>query len=169
MQKDEVQAFRRARLEAAAGKAGSKAALGRLLGYLDGAMVGQMLRGERPITEGTVAKLEAKAGFRGWFSQAEPSSPSNIGMHPAEEQLLEDVRALLPEDRVRFLEEIHARAEQMREHEKLVLERVGVKRPAPGKERAHSEIVHTPKSAGGVTYGEGRTANRPRTGKLLRK
>jgi len=36
---------------------GGKAALGRLLGYKDGAYVGQMLRGERPITEKTIAQL----------------------------------------------------------------------------------------------------------------
>lgn len=64
---ERVQKHRRERLEAAAEKAGGKAALGRLLGYKDGAFVGQMLRGERPVTEETVLKLEAKPAYKGWF------------------------------------------------------------------------------------------------------
>lgn len=36
---------------------GNKAALGRRLGYRDGSFVGQMLRGEKPITEITWARL----------------------------------------------------------------------------------------------------------------
>jgi len=68
MDSDARQQHRRERLEKAADKAGGKAALGRLLGYKDGAFVGQMLRGERPVTEDTVEKLEAKPGFRDWFS-----------------------------------------------------------------------------------------------------
>lgn len=66
---DEVQAARRERLRLAAEKAGGKAALGRLLGYLDGAYVGQMIRGERPVKEDTVWKLEQKPGFQSWFKE----------------------------------------------------------------------------------------------------
>jgi len=69
MNTEELQLKRRGRLEAAAEKAGGKAQLGRLLGYKDGAYIGQMLRGERPIKEDTVLKLESKPGFRGWFTQ----------------------------------------------------------------------------------------------------
>lgn len=36
---------------------GSKAAMGRRLGYRDGSFVGQMLRGDKPITETTWARL----------------------------------------------------------------------------------------------------------------
>ncbi len=50
---------------------GSKAALGRALGYRDGAFVGQMLRGERPITEKTVDQIHALVGCKGWFEQEE--------------------------------------------------------------------------------------------------
>lgn len=39
------------RLKIAATRMGGNAALGRALGYVDGAYIGQMLRGERPITE----------------------------------------------------------------------------------------------------------------------
>lgn len=63
-----LQKYRRERLAEAAKKAGSNTALGKLLGYFDGAYIGQMLRGDRPITEDTVFKLEAKTGFRGWFT-----------------------------------------------------------------------------------------------------
>jgi len=48
-------------LEEAAKRLRGKASLGRALGYLDGAYVGQMIRGERPVTEKT---LEAMAGIR---------------------------------------------------------------------------------------------------------
>lgn len=50
---------------------GSKAALGRALGYQDGSLVGQMLRGERPITEKTVDRIVTMSGgrYRGWFSE----------------------------------------------------------------------------------------------------
>lgn len=74
MATDEVQTARRARLQLAAEKVGGKAALGRLLGYVDGAFVGQMLRGDRPVTEDTVVKLEQKPGFHAWFSGGEKAS-----------------------------------------------------------------------------------------------
>lgn len=64
---DSVQEWRRKRLASAAEKQGGKAELGRALGYKDGAFVGQMLRGERPITEKTVSALEAIRGYAGWF------------------------------------------------------------------------------------------------------
>lgn len=54
---------------------GNKAALGRALGYRDGAFVGQMLRGERPITEKTVDQINALPGGKGWFVTASNVSP----------------------------------------------------------------------------------------------
>lgn len=48
--------------------AGNKAALGRALGYRDGAFVGQMLRGERPITEKTIDQIHELPGGKGWFN-----------------------------------------------------------------------------------------------------
>lgn len=48
---------RKARLGQAAARLGGKAALGRRLGYKNGAFVGQMIRGERPITEKTLRAL----------------------------------------------------------------------------------------------------------------
>lgn len=50
--------WRKSRLAALAEKFDGNSALGRLLGYKDGALVGQMLRGKRPITEKTIAKAE---------------------------------------------------------------------------------------------------------------
>jgi hypothetical protein len=56
-----------------------KAALGRALGFADGAFVGQMVKGLRPITEKTVAQAEALRGgkFVGWFQRgpAEAQAP----------------------------------------------------------------------------------------------
>lgn len=60
--------FRKERLRAAAKKAGSQSALGKLLGYVDGSPIGQMLRDERPISEQTIEKIEALDGFSYWFS-----------------------------------------------------------------------------------------------------
>lgn len=54
---------------------GNKAALGRALGYRDGAFVGQMLRGERPISEKTISQIHALPGGAGWFSDDGNVSP----------------------------------------------------------------------------------------------
>lgn len=64
----DLQEWRRQRLNALADKMLGKAALGRALGYRDGAYVGQMISGLRPITEKTIAAAEALPGARGWFS-----------------------------------------------------------------------------------------------------
>ena len=61
--------WRRRRLADLAKEVGSNAELGRLLKYKDGAYVRQMIAGERPITEKTVAKAEALPGYAGWFDQ----------------------------------------------------------------------------------------------------
>lgn len=45
------------RLQIASDRVGGDAPLGRLLGYKDGAFIGQMLRGEKPITEKTIKKI----------------------------------------------------------------------------------------------------------------
>lgn len=47
------------RLRVAARKSGGNASLGRRLGYKDGAYIGQMLRGERPITEHVMMKISS--------------------------------------------------------------------------------------------------------------
>lgn len=60
--------WRRKRLGDLAKKIGSNAELGRLLKYKDGAYVRQMIAGERPITEKTIAKAEALPGCAGWFT-----------------------------------------------------------------------------------------------------
>lgn len=57
---------------------GTKADLGRALGYKNGAFVGQMLRGDRPITEKTTGQVHAMRGgrFKGWFDAAQVPSTS---------------------------------------------------------------------------------------------
>jgi len=60
---------------------GNKAALGRALGYKDGAFVGQMLRGERPITEKTVNQIQGLIGGRGWFAM--DGAPAQVNQEPA--------------------------------------------------------------------------------------
>lgn len=70
-----LQTWRMKRLEAMVEREGGKAAAGRKLGYRDGAFVGQMLRGERPITEKTVMAAHALSGYGGWFDPADTVVP----------------------------------------------------------------------------------------------
>ena len=63
----EIQAHRIKRLAAMVEREGGKAKTGRKLGYRDGAFIGQMLRGERPITEKTVLAVHALSGYMGWM------------------------------------------------------------------------------------------------------
>lgn len=48
---------RASNLSLACKRVGGKAALGRMLGYRDGAYIGQMLRGQRPITDVVLERL----------------------------------------------------------------------------------------------------------------
>ena len=85
MDLDEKSEWRRARLYDLAQKFGGNAALGRLLDYKDGAFVGQMIRGIRPITEKTINTAEALPGCAGWFSAENKSQPPvtlNLDEHP---------------------------------------------------------------------------------------
>ena len=62
--------YRIERLEAAINQVsgGDRTEFGRKLGYKDGAFIRQMLAGSRPVTEKTVAKIEALHGMSGWFT-----------------------------------------------------------------------------------------------------
>lgn len=67
---DDLEKLRIERLNALCLKVGGKAACGRLLGYADGAFVGHMLRGIRPITEKTINKIHSMGGeFEHWFDR----------------------------------------------------------------------------------------------------
>ena len=74
-----TQEERIARLQVGVTRVGGKAALGRALGYKDGAFVGQMLRGERPITEKTMQAASAVRALQDLFSW----TPSDAGAAPA--------------------------------------------------------------------------------------
>lgn len=67
MDADQLAEWRISRMKALAAAHGGKAALGRALGYRDGAFVGHMLSGHRPITEKTMQVIEALPGRAGWF------------------------------------------------------------------------------------------------------
>jgi len=75
-----VAEFRRSRLEALAKRYGGNSPLGRALGFRDGAYIGQMLRGERAISEKLIEKAETLQGCKGWFNQSGvvplPSAPA---------------------------------------------------------------------------------------------
>jgi len=75
----QIQAWRVQRLQAMARKEGGNSALGRRLGYRDGAFVGQMLRGERPISERTVLAIHDLPGYAGWFDDSQQQEERNMG------------------------------------------------------------------------------------------
>jgi len=83
MDAEELAAWRIERLIALAKKIGGQAALGRALGYKDGAFVGQMIRGERPVTEKTVLAAEALPGCSGWFTASQNIVATNVAAAPA--------------------------------------------------------------------------------------
>ncbi len=63
--------YRIERLLAAVGSknfGGNVTSFARALGFKDGAFVRQLLAGQRPITEKTIAKIEALPGLSGWFN-----------------------------------------------------------------------------------------------------
>lgn len=74
------QEARRKLLQAAAKRLGGNARLGRKLGYYDGAFIGQMLRGERPISEKTVEALRSVPQIRDLLANA----TSILGYVPAD-------------------------------------------------------------------------------------
>jgi hypothetical protein len=144
---DGVQRWRQERLKALAAKIGSKAELGRLLGYRDGAFVGQMLAGIRPITEKTVQAAEKLRGpngesFRGWFSRAAdgppppPATGFNAPPSPEELELLDNFRHMLDRDREELAEEIAKRAERAKADIADYLRRMGIT-PKKQKETNH--------------------------------
>ena len=81
-------AKRREMIQLAADALGGKAALGRELGYVDGAYVGQMIRGERPVTEKTLRALSRLRPFAkkveelGLFQTPGAAREPNVGYGP---------------------------------------------------------------------------------------
>lgn len=88
MPKTDLQAIRRERLAELLREkyAGNKTALGKALGYKDGAYIGQWLRALRPISEKSVEAIERATHSRGWFhgtaqqQQIEATTGSNVAM-----------------------------------------------------------------------------------------
>jgi hypothetical protein len=151
MDSDERQQHRRDRLAAAAAKCGGKAALGRLLGYKDGAFVGQMLRGERPVTEDTVEKLEAKPSFRAWFStdnyQREVTEPSvdysgAQFLSALEHDVLHALRVLPLDEQQEIANDLMHRAERLTQAVERLLAQRGM--PVTGFASATRAAEHLP-------------------------
>jgi hypothetical protein len=153
---EQLQAWRRTRLEALANKLGGKAALGRKLGYVDGAFVGQMISGLRPVTEKTIRAAEALQGCRGWFSFLPPEEmPSPADKYA---QVLRDLEDIPPPRRHRLLDEIQEAADQAREAAAYLSAREG-KQPQQEPESAAD------KSARVAASGEAATVGRPASSK----
>lgn len=75
---EDINQFRMGRLKDLADRFGGKASLGRAMGYKDGAFIGQMLRGERLITEKTVMIAEALPGCHRWFDPSKAGGGHEI-------------------------------------------------------------------------------------------
>jgi hypothetical protein len=78
MNETALQLHRRHRLELAVTHltGGNVTALGRLLGYRDGAFVRQMLSGNRAVSDKTVRAIEALRGMEGWFAGRPSAAPA---------------------------------------------------------------------------------------------
>jgi hypothetical protein len=75
---------RKRRLADLAAAKGGPQKLGKLLGYADGSYVGQMISGNRPITEKTVAKIHGMRGLAGWFYTPHASSTAHQVAEPTQ-------------------------------------------------------------------------------------
>lgn len=82
------QEWRKKRLTDLSKVKGGNASLGRMLGYRDGAYVGQMIGGLRPITEKLVEKIQQMHGLSNWFTK-ESTEPVLAHQGPK----LEEIRA----------------------------------------------------------------------------
>jgi hypothetical protein len=69
MSENSEQKWRQRRLTDLAREKGGNASLGRLLGFNDGAYIGQMISGHRPITEKLIEKVHGLYGLSGWFDR----------------------------------------------------------------------------------------------------
>lgn len=85
---------RRELLSRAVDLAGGKAALGRKLGYLDGAFIGQMLNGKRAITEKTLRELANVRELKPLFESRQSDSASPADAAPPEPDLRTALRVL---------------------------------------------------------------------------
>lgn len=118
---------------------GGTSGLAAAAGWANGNYVRQLIRGNRPITEKTIEKLESLRGskFKGWFSSSPLSNPadggatrnSNQGALRTEEpapsafgtpvppeirRLLDDLADLPPSKASRYMDLIHQEAEEAR-------------------------------------------------------
>lgn len=140
MDLEDVKKFRQNRLTAAAKKAGGKAALGRLLNYGDGSYIGQMTRGDRPISEETVFALEALPGYEGWFSNAAapPVRHADVGTSRVPPQVVRLWNYLDDAGRAAVLAELKAHAIRALGHKELAERETTPSRP-PDAERTLRE------------------------------
>lgn len=67
MNSDDVQTWRQKRMADFAAAMGGDKTAGQKLGFRDGAYIGQMVKGKRPITEKTIGKVQKIRGFDKWF------------------------------------------------------------------------------------------------------
>lgn len=81
MNKELVQKHRRERLEALAAEFGGYAALGRALGFRDGAFISQMCKGKRNITEDFVTTCHQMPKYEDWFFACTGVFTSELVLH----------------------------------------------------------------------------------------
>lgn len=69
------QHWRRERLQDLVSEVGGKASCGRMLGFRDGAYIGQMLGGIRPVTEKFIDRVHELPGRSRWFAHKSDAAP----------------------------------------------------------------------------------------------
>lgn len=106
MTKEEIQEFRRARLQELANLVGGYATLGRMLGYRDGAYVAQLAKGRRAINEDFVNNCEQIPGYAGWFHIHGTTTPADLFSPELQAHLLR-----LEPDQLRRIENLLRSAE----------------------------------------------------------
>lgn len=92
--------LRKELLEALARAAGGNAALGRKLGYKDGALIWQMLNDVRPISEKFIAKVHGVRGWENWFSQPAAPAPTRPNNAPPTPDNTADFGTVMSGDRL---------------------------------------------------------------------
>lgn len=97
MSAEELVVFHRRRLAELAEECGGKTALGKALGFVDGAYIGAMIRGDRPITLKTIQLIEALPHRAGWFTNP-PAEQAQAADTPLRQSILLIAKSLPESD-----------------------------------------------------------------------
>jgi hypothetical protein len=94
----EVDAAVRARLHEAVNKftGGNTDAFARMIGYLNGGFLRELLAGNKPVRNAIVRRFEAVPELRGWFEGYVPDAAPPHNTYAADAQRIADTFSLIP-------------------------------------------------------------------------